>query len=73
MYDLRLYHEEWRTNEVLINQGRNDEDELANFSFRGFKGDYNIKLFDGDNEVKQWSLNLDKDTEWILSLESDRK
>ena len=54
---------------MLIDQGKNDDDELANFSFRGFKGDYEIKLFDGANELKEWKLNLDKDTEWILSLE----
>jgi len=64
-----LYHEEWRTNEVLINKGTNDENEMANFEFRGFKGDYMITLFDGDDELKHWTMNLDTDSSWVLSLE----
>ena len=53
----------------MIDQGKNDDDELPNFAFRGFKGDYEIKLFDGANEIKEWKMNLDEDSEWILSLE----
>ena len=64
-----MYHDEWRTNEELIDEGTNNEDEIANFSFRGFKGDYEIKLFDGEDVIKQWTMNLDEDTEWILTLE----
>ena len=61
-----LYHDEWRTNDTLQDQGTENENEVATFSFRGFKGDYDIKLMDGDNELKSWTLNLDKDSEWVL-------
>jgi len=63
---ISLYHEEWRTNATLEDQGTENENEIATFSFRGFKGDYNIKLMDGDNELKSWTLNLDEDSEWVL-------
>ena len=66
----RLYHEEWRTEEMLENQGTNsDDDGFANFNFRGFKGDYEIKLMDGDNEIKVWKKNLENDANWILSID----
>ena len=51
------------------------EDRFANFNFRGFKGEYEIKLMDGENELKTWHKNTDDDddyersaTQWILSL-----
>ena len=50
----------------MEDQGTENENEIAVFSFRGFKGDYDIKLMDGDNELKSWTLNLDKDSEWVL-------
>ena len=50
-------------------------DEFANFNFRGFKGDYEIKLMEGEKELKTWNKNTDDDddykrssTQWILSL-----
>ena len=68
IFCLRLYHEEWRTNESLVNQGTDNENELAAFSFRGFKGDYEIKLMDGNEVVKIWTANLANDTEWVLFM-----
>ena len=65
----RLYHEEWRTSEVLVDQGKNSDNELVNFSFRGFKGDYSITLMQGDEELQSWDMNLETDTEWILSVD----
>ena len=61
-----LYHDEWRTNATLVDQGTSNENEIATFSFRGFKGDYDLKLMDGETELKSWTLNLDKDSEWVL-------
>ena len=61
-----LYHDEWRTKETLVDQGTANENEIATFSFRGFKGDYDLKLMDGETELKSWTLNLDKDSEWVL-------
>ena len=66
----RLYHEEWRTNEVLEDQGTDNEEELATFGFRGFKGDYEIRLMDGENELKSWTRNLDDNTpKWNLPMD----
>ena len=64
-----MYHEEWRTNKVLENEGTDIEDELAKFSFRGFKGDYEIKLMDSSVELGKWTANLDYDTEWVFTME----
>ena len=54
---------------MLDNQETNSEDGIANFNFRGFKGDYEIKLMDGDNEIKFWTKNLENDANWILSID----
>ena len=67
--NLRLYHEEWRTKEVLENEGTESEDEIATFSFRGFKGDYEIKLMGSTTEIGSWTMNLNHDTEWVLTIE----
>ena len=52
---LRLYHQEWRTKEML--EGSN-----GNFQFRGFKGAYNLKLREGNKLLKEWNMELEKDT-----------
>ena len=41
---------------------------MATFAFRGFKGDYEIKLMDGANEIKSWTMNVDMDTQWICKM-----
>jgi len=69
----RLYHEEWRTNEILRDQGTGNEDEMATFGFRGFKGDYEIKLMDGDTELAGWTMNLDMDTALICEIGGECK
>ena len=67
--NLILYHEEWRTEEVLENEGTENEEEFATFSFRGFKGDYKMKLMDSTTEIGSWTMNLNHDTEWVFTIE----
>lgn len=52
---LRLYHQEWRTKEVL-------ESSNGNFDFRGFMGTYNLKLWEDNKLLKDWNMDIEKDT-----------
>ena len=49
IYFYRLYHEEFRTNEVLTPNYQNDD--VVVFKFRGFKGTYNISAILEDGTV----------------------
>ena len=49
IYFYRLYHEEFRTNEVLTPNYQNDD--VVVFKFRGFKGTYNISAIFEDGTV----------------------
>ena len=49
IYFYRLYHEEFRTNEVLTPNYQNDD--VVVYKFRGFKGTYNISAILEDGTV----------------------
>ena len=65
----RLYHEEWRTEKTLKKEVTGSGNENAIFKFRGFKGDYDITLMEGENMIKTWKKNLVDDSNWTLLID----
>ena len=55
---MRLIHEEWKTKQTIqIKEGVND------FFFRGFMGDYNLKILRGSTIIGEIEFKLDNDME----------
>ena len=52
---IKLYQEEWRSSQTLI------PTDNSNVEFRGFLGDYNVKIKKGNQELAEVQFRLDDD------------
>ena len=56
----RLYHEEWRSSQMI-------QATTEGNGFRGFLGDYSLKLIKGSDVLVEMEFTLDADLEIICS------
>ena len=61
---IRLIHEEWKTNKTV--QIENGEEYYV---FRGFMGDYDLKIMQGSKILNEFEFKLDDDLEIFCANE----
>jgi len=66
----KLYHQEWRSSQTLTPTLIQEQE--AQFSFRGFKGDYDLILEDGDEILYFGSYTLVEDSELTCTQDVDK-
>ena len=62
---MRLYHEEWRSNNLLT------PEEEGGFYYRGFMGNYTLRLLWRGEEVGKIEVKVDEDKDLVCMLNSD--